>query len=406
MSDPMTKQTADEVLASIRRLVSETHGDTAPEADFAAEETLTEALTEALTTAVRAEPEAAPHEEVAPFELKREARATSDAPAGEGALILSPSFRVSQSERAEDEATAETDQDDQAPAEPLVLSLDQAVHLPKEREAEEIEAEDEAAPTTLEALIAEEVDLARAQPIEEPETSEDWSASLDDTPDAEAAAHVADLSLEQRIAELEAAVGAQSYEWEPDGSEDMTGEIPHEMPRAFAEAGARVLHFRARQEDKPEMTEARDDRDEIDDAEVIEETPSTMDAGFEDTDFDEAFAADIEVADLEAAEIDEAEIEDAEIVDDVPTQAFDDVEEAQEAPETTMAPDPEPNLEEELALAGYADEDIMDEEALRDLVAQVIREELQGELGQRITRNVRLLVRREVQRAMSLREFE
>ena len=71
-----------------------------------------------------------------------------------------------------------------------------------------------------------------------------------------------------------------------------------------------------------------------------------------------------------------------------------------------VAADPDPRLEEELALAGYADEDMMDEEALRELVAQVIREELQGAMGERITRNVRRLVRREVQRALTLREFE
>jgi hypothetical protein len=49
---------------------------------------------------------------------------------------------------------------------------------------------------------------------------------------------------------------------------------------------------------------------------------------------------------------------------------------------------------------------ILDEETLRDLVSQMVREELQGELGDRITRNVRKLVRREIQRALASREFE
>lgn len=43
----------------------------------------------------------------------------------------------------------------------------------------------------------------------------------------------------------------------------------------------------------------------------------------------------------------------------------------------------------------------MDEEALRDLIAQVVREELQGVLGERITRNVRKMVRREIYRALA-----
>ena len=48
----------------------------------------------------------------------------------------------------------------------------------------------------------------------------------------------------------------------------------------------------------------------------------------------------------------------------------------------------------------------MDEDALRDLVAEIVREELQGNLGERITRNVRKLVRREIQRALAAQELE
>ncbi|NND41087.1 MAG: hypothetical protein HKO04_03325 [Silicimonas sp.] len=47
-----------------------------------------------------------------------------------------------------------------------------------------------------------------------------------------------------------------------------------------------------------------------------------------------------------------------------------------------------------------------EEELLRPIVAKLIREELQGELGERITRNVRKLVRREILRAINAREFE
>ena len=41
-----------------------------------------------------------------------------------------------------------------------------------------------------------------------------------------------------------------------------------------------------------------------------------------------------------------------------------------------------------------ANDDFLDEDALRDLVADIVRQELQGALGERITRNVRKLVRR------------
>jgi hypothetical protein len=51
-------------------------------------------------------------------------------------------------------------------------------------------------------------------------------------------------------------------------------------------------------------------------------------------------------------------------------------------------------------------EGLMDEEALRVLVSEMIRQELQGTLGERITRNVRKLVRREIQRALSSQDFD
>jgi hypothetical protein len=52
------------------------------------------------------------------------------------------------------------------------------------------------------------------------------------------------------------------------------------------------------------------------------------------------------------------------------------------------------------------DEDLIDESMLRDLVAQYVRAELQGSLGERITRNVRKLVRREIHRVLESKEFE
>lgn len=70
-------------------------------------------------------------------------------------------------------------------------------------------------------------------------------------------------------------------------------------------------------------------------------------------------------------------------------------------------------LEEEVNPSAFVDFDEddhderrFDEEMLRDLVRDIIREELQGALGERITRNVRKLVRAEIARAMAVRDFE
>ena len=57
--------------------------------------------------------------------------------------------------------------------------------------------------------------------------------------------------------------------------------------------------------------------------------------------------------------------------------------------------------EDDAALA----ETLIDEEMLRALVAQLVREELRGQLGERITMQVRKLVRAEVARALDQREY-
>ncbi|WP_299826771.1 hypothetical protein [uncultured Roseobacter sp.] len=61
---------------------------------------------------------------------------------------------------------------------------------------------------------------------------------------------------------------------------------------------------------------------------------------------------------------------------------------------------------ESLAAKSPVDDQLLDEDALRDLVADIVRSELQGALGERITRNVRKLVRREIHRALAARDLD
>jgi hypothetical protein len=49
---------------------------------------------------------------------------------------------------------------------------------------------------------------------------------------------------------------------------------------------------------------------------------------------------------------------------------------------------------------------VLDEHALQEIVRQTLRAELQGELGERITRNVRKLVRAEINRALMARDLD
>ena len=47
-----------------------------------------------------------------------------------------------------------------------------------------------------------------------------------------------------------------------------------------------------------------------------------------------------------------------------------------------------------------------DKDGMRGDVAQLVREELQGPIGERITHNVRRMVRREIARALALRDMD
>lgn len=73
--------------------------------------------------------------------------------------------------------------------------------------------------------------------------------------------------------------------------------------------------------------------------------------------------------------------------------------------ERVFSPHLRPTNAEAKTAALSADEalDILDEETLREIVRDVLREELQGVFGERITRNVRKLVRTEIARMIQTR---
>lgn len=105
-------------------------------------------------------------------------------------------------------------------------------------------------------------------------------------------------------------------------------------------------------------------------------------------------------ADFDAGEADESGAGQQDEEDDA-TEASHAGGEQQMESATQMGDDAgDDNLVEELQ------EKLFDEDTLSLLVSQIVREELTGELGERITRNVKKLVRREVQRALASREFE
>ena len=148
--------------------------------------------------------------------------------------------------------------------------------------------------------------------------------------------------LKARIAGFESAVAAQQGEWEPDGGDNDDNAAAPVSPLPWHDDAG---------------DEAGDEGDSVEDAVVDPETETETEhwheRGMDSDDGEAASSGAQSVADAPAAE------------------------------------------------GGWcADDTVIDEEALRDLVSEIVRQELQGALGERITRNVRKLVRREIHRAL------
>lgn len=175
----------------------------------------------------------------------------------------------------------------------------------------------------------------------------------EDTADRPAAA-----SLSAKIEALEKVIGSTQDEWEPDGETDEPN------------SGSRVETI--------EWRDHRPDEGEFDDGADFDETPPR----------DETDSRTVDIAvDL-----------DDEIGEPASAEALDPREDADEIEQVDKDDD-------RLDLLA-ADEAILDEESLRELVTDIVREELQGALGERITRNVRKLVRREIHRALAAQELD
>jgi len=155
-------------------------------------------------------------------------------------------------------------------------------------------------------------------------------------------------TLEDRIAELEAAVGRAGEEWEPDGSEPDAGVMP--KTHLFQVVGRD--HF------EHNVVQAHE----------VEAAPMAVDVPSEPLVLDGPV---------------------------MPIRAI--------ASET----DDESENAAKKKLGDLTGDDLLlDEEALREMVAEIVRQELMGSVGERMTRNVRRMVRREIQRALALKDFE
>jgi hypothetical protein len=308
-------------------------------------------------------------------------------------LVLTPSLRVAEPPRAEvfahapqpEAALADAVADSQAPDAPPEAAAEMPAEMPAESAAS---AQDAAAPE------------------EEGESLLDaaWQHPADPAPDLGA-----ELSqLETTIAELEAAVSASGEEFEPEQGHPFAGEglVPLAALHEVFETDAGTVP------DAPEAGEHG--AGPGDDGTGPEVAGATVDDVVEWVD-----PVAPELAELTAddwAEDEGAAPHAARIADENGPRRLHLADAATETPapqaRRTSYQDIRAEAEEDaldaddLGLFDEADEAVIDEEALRALVSEFIRQELQGALGERITRNVRKLVRREIQRALASRDFE
>ncbi|MDF1670347.1 MAG: hypothetical protein P1U83_12090 [Roseovarius sp.] len=316
MSDPVTNVEIEDVLSSIRRLVStDDRADARPQAT--------------------AEPE--PEK-----------------------LVLTPALRVTTAEKPAEtvgaladedshEASTEDTQDAAEDYQNENLHSDDEAHTAQAEDGSAVQdvwADDEGdghdeAEESLDAQ-ADTHDATTAQDDQEADNTES-----DVTPDATDESE----GLSAQIAGIEEAVAARDDGWEPDG----------------------------------------EDQGDDNAAQPMETLPWQDHEGEAQTD---TF---VEAEDVSATEgLDAFELEEDDMI----------------APEV-HAPSPDPVADIAAANAFFGDDEalgdddtILDEEALRDLVTEIVRQELQGSLGERITRNVRKLVRREIHRALTTQELE
>lgn len=413
MSDPVSNAEIEDVLSSIRRLVSEDHRVTPqPEArKEPAEEKLV------LTPSFRVpEPEGQPDEAAQSAVARAAGPEVDEAPSGD--TLSTPyaldSFEITALEEPEEQETA-------APwADPQATLYDAADIDPEEIETPSSDA-------TAEVVgIAGPSDDVAAGADSDPEPVADLNAGRDELTE----------SVEEMVSEFSEDNEVRDV-WTDEPAED---EPVHVGPPSAAEPNdaeamaepEQVAGLAAASDD-----DARSDAELISEVEPLQLVPELAadpqpEAGFvfgsKRGAGTEPLGAKIEALETVVGDTDEQWEPDGVGADDysgtsVETLTWEDHTEDDSETEEYLddhvdpalepaTDDLDPMPEEPVPGQGLgadvlaSDEAIMDEDALRELVSDIVREELQGALGERITRNVRKLVRREIHRAMTAQDFD
>jgi len=331
MSDPVTNIEIEDVLSSIRRLVSDE-----------------------ARAAERGKKEPSFSSDVPPKSVELEEEKSDEvmeatAPKAAPALVLTAALRiVPEHENTAEKADLENSElEDEGASDDDTLILtqvhsddDTAQVFAEEAEAEQNVADDHAVDTT-EDTHESEVNAQEEHDAPAPEIRDDAEADSEDATPEEP------FTIKDKIAALEALISGTDSEFEPDGAEQGGN-------------AARRLQSLPWEDSSPSHSGLQTGA--LPDPEIASQA-----AAFHDT------ATAFEREHTEAVETAQAEL-------------------STNASETLLE-------NEEIA-------SVVDEEALRDMVSEIVRQELRGPLGERITRNVRKLVRREIYRALVANELD
>lgn len=328
-------------------------------------------------------------------------------------LVLTPAFRVDD----DPETSGSSDEDEsQGSAEAPFAEMAEVVEAAGDAEADIInlnahqsegDAEHHSAPDQPEHLEvqAEDAQTEVEQPeMEQAETEQTEQSEADQETHAAAEQTAEEVTLAARIAELEAVVSRSSVqvqdEYEPDGSEEVI--LPEavleraEVDDDAAAQGAEIQDA-GPQVDAPQEEAAAQVHEPQGETAEQDAEPEAADTGVQAQDWEDVDPAQTD---------DEPHVQAAAQDELLEAEPYDDDEDAD-------LPESDPVGDEDLAAVaqddadeGDDDEILIDEDMLRDIVSRIVREELQGPMGERITQNLRRLVRREIKRALATRGIE
>lgn len=448
MSKPVTNVEIEDVLSSIRRLVSTS--DRVERSEAEESEDAVEKLV--LTPALRVDEGVEETSESAKDSFENQEVADTSEVGDTSTDVVSDAAgntATADAEEASDETFFEKIADAAAPEEEAVIA--EVANSDDGDQGSDSEVEDSL--DELDAILSETTDNSTeiddvlsdaedAAPDGEnlPELlilgSHQAAGSAVETDDDEAS-----NNLQRRAAEFEAIVATTEDAWDPDGTTEDENAASPVGPLPWQEDEADQTDDAVVSDDDDGVFEfAEPNMAEEDAAEASDTIEDTADAAEEGVDIAAIAASGAPEEETGADQSDNgSDDEDADIAkvmadlasasassDEEATDS--DQEDAVDTPELVSESDPAPfvfrsqstsrllddeGAAEEEPREGQSDtaplaieEAMLDEDALRDMVSEIVRQELQGALGERITRNVRKLVRREIHRALASQELE